>query len=168
MMPVLESLGLRDATAVDMSLNAIQIAGAVVGVFLLHWMSRRGFVIWTFVMVLLTFLALGLLPQAPTWVVVVLFATYMFVAPAANNIQFVYPPEIFDTHVRATGGRVFGRLLADIGSRRDLSPAIFSAKVRIFHHPGDDDRVSPAGAGPVDPLGSGNQGQALALSAGAG
>jgi putative MFS transporter len=27
----------------------------------------------------------------------------MFVGPAANNIQFVYPPEIFDTHVRATG-----------------------------------------------------------------
>ncbi|UFS63866.1 sugar porter family MFS transporter [Paracoccus denitrificans] len=101
--PVLESLGLRDATAVDMSLNAIQIAGAVVGVFLLHWMSRRGFVIWTFVIVLLTFLALGLFPQAPTWVVVALFATYMFVAPAANNIQFVYPPEIFDTHIRATG-----------------------------------------------------------------
>lgn len=66
-------------------------------------MSRRGFVIWTFVIVLLTFLALGLFPQAPTWVVVALFATYMFVAPAANNIQFVYPPEIFDTHIRATG-----------------------------------------------------------------
>lgn len=27
----------------------------------------------------------------------------MFIGPAINNIQFVYPPEIFDTHVRATG-----------------------------------------------------------------
>ncbi|WP_199259303.1 MFS transporter [Paracoccus binzhouensis] len=103
MAPVLESLGLKDATAVDMSLNAIQIAGAVFGVFLLHWMSRRGFVIWTFAVVLLTFLALGLFPQAPSWAVIALFSVYMFVAPAANNIQFVYPPEIFDTHVRATG-----------------------------------------------------------------
>jgi putative MFS transporter len=103
MAPVLESLGLQDASAVDMSLNAIQIAGAVFGVFMLHWMSRRGFVIWTFLIVFLTFLALGLFPQAPTWFIVGLFALYMFVGPAANNIQFVYPPEIFDTHVRATG-----------------------------------------------------------------
>jgi MFS transporter, putative metabolite transport protein len=103
MAPVLESLNLQGETAVDMSLNAIQIAGAVFGVFLLHWMSRRGFVIWTFLIMFLTLLALGLFPQAPTWFIVGLFAIYMFVGPAANNIEFVYPPEIFDTHIRATG-----------------------------------------------------------------
>jgi MFS transporter, putative metabolite transport protein len=103
MAPVLESIGLQDATVVDMSLNALQILGAVFGVFLLHWMSRRGFVIWTFLIIFVTFLALGLFPQAPSWFVVGLFAIYMFIGPAANNIEFVYPPEIFDTHVRATG-----------------------------------------------------------------
>ena len=103
MAPVLESLGLQGSHTVDLSLNALQIAGAVAGVFMLHWMSRRGFVIWTFLVILLTFLALGLFPQAPTWFILSLFAIYMFVAPGANNIEFVYPPEIFDTHVRATG-----------------------------------------------------------------
>ncbi|WP_323716508.1 MFS transporter [Paracoccus aminovorans] len=103
MMPVLESLKLNGSVTVDMSLNLLQIAGSVAGVFLLHWMSRRGFVIWTFAIVLATFLALGLFPDAPTWIIVALFATYMFVGPVANSIQFVYPAEIFDTHVRATG-----------------------------------------------------------------
>lgn len=103
MMPVLESLRLNGSAAVDMSLNLLQIFGSIAGVFLLHWMSRRGFVIWTFAIVLMTFLALGLFPQAPTWIIVMLFAIYMFVGPVANSIQFVYPAEIFDTHIRATG-----------------------------------------------------------------
>ena len=103
MVPVLETLGLQGDHRVDLSLNAIQIAGVIFGVFLVHWMSRRGFVIWTFFAVLAIFLALGVFAHAPSWVVVGLFATYMFIGPAINNIQFVYPPEIFDTHVRATG-----------------------------------------------------------------
>ncbi|WP_449045706.1 MFS transporter [Paracoccus versutus] len=103
MMPVLQSLGVEESGSVDMWLNAIQIAGAFAGMLLLHWMSRRGFVIWTFAIILLTLLGLGLFPQAPAWIVLGLFGIYMFVAPAANDIQYVYPPEIFDTHVRATG-----------------------------------------------------------------
>lgn len=103
MAPVLASLDLDGSLAVDLSLNAIQIAGAIAGVLMLHWMSRRGFVIWTFSIILATFLALGLFPQAPTGLVIALFAVYMFIGPAANNIEFVYPPEIFDTHLRATG-----------------------------------------------------------------
>ena len=103
MQPLLDMMGLSGDQRVDLTLNAIQIAGVIFGVFMLHWMTRRGFVIWTFVIVLAIFLALGLFPGAPTWVVVGLFAIYMFIGPATNNIQFVYPPEIFDTHIRATG-----------------------------------------------------------------
>lgn len=103
MVPVLAMLGLEGRLSVDLSLNLVQIAGAAFGVLFLHWMSRRGFVIWTFVIVLAVFLALGLFPDAPGWFIVSLFAIYMFVAPAANAIQFVYPPEIFETHIRATG-----------------------------------------------------------------
>lgn len=103
MVPVLETLGLHNDHRVDLSLNAIQIVGVIFGVFMVHRMTRRGFVSWTFVAVLVIFLLLGLFPHAPTWFVVGLFATYMFIGPAINNIQFVYPPEIFDTHIRATG-----------------------------------------------------------------
>lgn len=101
--PVFESLGIRDETTVSMTLNILQILGALFGLLLLHWLSRRSFVIWTFAVMFVTLLAIGILPQAPLWVIVALFGTYMFVAPAANNIEYVYPAEIFDTRLRSTG-----------------------------------------------------------------
>ncbi|MCL4067911.1 MFS transporter [Pseudomonas sp. GX19020] len=101
--PVFDSLGIEDQTTVDIWLNLMQILGAVFGLFLIAWLSRRHFVISTFAVMFVTLLAIGLFPQAPIWVIVGLFAVYMFVAPAANNIQYVYPAEIFDTHLRSTG-----------------------------------------------------------------
>lgn len=81
----------------------MQILGAVFGLWLLHWLTRRSFVISTFAIMFVLLLGLGLLPDAPTWLVVSLFAGYMFIAPAANNMQFVYPSEIFETRIRSTG-----------------------------------------------------------------
>ncbi len=101
--PVFDALGIRDATLVDLWLNALQIMGAVFGLLLLHWLSRRSFVIWTFAVMFAALLAIGLMPQAPLWLMVLLFGLYMFIAPAANNIQYVYPAEIFDTRLRSTG-----------------------------------------------------------------
>lgn len=101
--PVFDSLGIQDATIVDLWLNSLQIAGAVFGLWLLHWLSRRHFVISTFAIMFVVLLAIGLFPQSPLWLIVVLFGTYMFIAPAANNIQYVYPAEIFDTRLRSTG-----------------------------------------------------------------
>ncbi|MDQ7775015.1 MAG: MFS transporter [Paracoccus aminovorans] len=101
--PVFDMLKIHDATMVDIWLNALQILGAIFGLFLLHWLTRRHFVIWTFAVMFATLLAIGLFPGAPAWVVVALFAIYMFVAPAANNIEFVYPAEIFETRLRSTG-----------------------------------------------------------------
>ncbi len=101
--PVFESLGIEDQTTVDIWLNMVQILGAIFGLFLLAWLTRRHFVIWTFAVMFAALLAIGLFPQAPLWVIVALFALYMFMAPAANNIQYVYPAEIFDTHLRSTG-----------------------------------------------------------------
>ncbi|MFH8252557.1 MFS transporter [Microbacterium sp. B2969] len=101
--PVFRGLGLTDMTTVDVWLNGIQLAGALFGLVLLHWLTRRHFVISTFAIMFGALLLLGLLPGAPFWLVIVLFGVYMFVAPAANNIERVYPAEIFDTRMRATG-----------------------------------------------------------------
>jgi putative MFS transporter len=72
-------------------------------------------VIWTFAIMFALLLGLGLFPNAPVWVVVALFGGYMFIAPAANNMQFVYPSEIFETRIRSTGvgfAAAFSRLSA--------------------------------------------------------
>ena len=100
--PVFNSLNIEQTTSTEVILNLIQLAGAGFGLLLLHWLSRRGFVILTFAIIALTLIAIGLLPGTSQWVVV-LFALYLFMAPAANNIQYVYPSEIFDTRMRGTG-----------------------------------------------------------------
>lgn len=102
-LPVFKSLGMESGLTVDILLNGLQILGAVFGLWLLHWLTRRSFVISTFAIMFVLLLGLGLLPDAPTWLVVSLFAGYMFIAPAANNMQFVYPSEIFETRIRSTG-----------------------------------------------------------------
>lgn len=101
--PVFDALGIQDETTVNMSLNALQILGAVFGLFLLYWLSRRSFVISTFAIMFAALLAIGLLQSPPLWLLVSLFGLYMFIAPAANNIEYVYPAEIFDTRLRSTG-----------------------------------------------------------------
>lgn len=101
--PVFNGLGVTDAVTVEIWLNVVQLAGAVFGLYLLHKLTRRGFVNWTFALMFLTLLSLGLFGNAPLWLTVSLFAFYLFMAPAANNIQYVYPSEIFDTRVRGTG-----------------------------------------------------------------
>ncbi|MDF3604767.1 MFS transporter [Paracoccus sp. DMF-8] len=101
--PVFDALGMQDETTVNIWLNGLQIAGAIFGLFLLYWLSRRSFVIWTFAVMFVALLAIGALQSPPLWLIVALFAIYMFVAPAANNIQYVYPAEIFDTRLRSTG-----------------------------------------------------------------
>ncbi|GAA4119985.1 MFS transporter [Enteractinococcus coprophilus] len=100
--PVFDSLGIEQTTGTEVVLNLIQLAGAGFGLLLLHWLSRRGFVILTFAIIALTLIALGVLPGTSQWVIF-LFGLYLFMAPAANNIQYVYPSEIFDTRVRGTG-----------------------------------------------------------------
>lgn len=101
--PVFNSLGIDDDVTLEIGLNLVQLVGALFGLVLLHWLSRRGFVISTFAIILGTLLALGLVPNTNLWLIVGLFGVYLFMAPAANNIQYVYPSEIFDTHVRGTG-----------------------------------------------------------------
>lgn len=114
-MPVFKSLGINSGLTVDILLNGLQVLGAMFGLLLLHWLTRRHFVIWTFAIMFALLALLGILPNAPAWAVVLLFAGYMFIAPAANNMEFVYPSEIFETRIRSTGvgfAAAFSRLSA--------------------------------------------------------
>ena len=101
--PVFDSLGIEGGTTIELVNNGIQLAGALFGLYLLHKLARRSFVIWTFGIMFAALLVLGVFPSAPMWLTIVLFAVYLFVAPASNNIERVYPAEIFDTSLRATG-----------------------------------------------------------------
>lgn len=102
-LPVLDALGLKDNMASDLLMNGLQIAGAVLGLLFLSLVSRRSFVISTFAIMLALLLFLGLAPQQSPLVALSVFGVFVLVITAANNIQYVYPPEMFDTRFRSTG-----------------------------------------------------------------
>ncbi|MFJ2621026.1 MFS transporter [Glutamicibacter sp. NPDC087344] len=113
--PVFENLGIEGGPQFDFISNGIQLAGAFFGLYLLHRLTRRNFVIWTFALMFGALIILGLFPSAPVWLTVFLFVSYLFIAPAANNIERVYPAEIFPTNIRATGvgmAAAFSRIAA--------------------------------------------------------
>ena len=100
---VLEALGVEDAFTGDLVINAMQLAGVAVGILLINRMPRRVFVLTTFALMALCLLVLGVDPEGPSWLLLMSFALFTFVASGAGNIQFVYPSEIFPTQLRSSG-----------------------------------------------------------------
>ncbi|HEX4246958.1 MAG TPA: MFS transporter [Pseudonocardia sp.] len=116
---VLSSLGLRDEFAGGLVLNVFQLFGGVVGVVVMNRLARRGFVLWSFVVLAVSLLPLALVGHPSAAVVVGSFAVFAFVVSAAGNLETVYPSELFPTELRATGvgfAAAMSRIGAAIGT----------------------------------------------------
>ncbi|NUR05721.1 MAG: MFS transporter [Nocardioidaceae bacterium] len=100
---VLKALGLADEFTGGLTLNLFQLAGGVVGVVVMNRLARRGFVIWSFVVLALSLLPLALASSPSATVVIASFAVFAFTVSAAGNLETVYPSELFPTELRATG-----------------------------------------------------------------
>lgn len=101
---VMEALGVTSELGAGALYNVFLLAGAIVGLVVIDKISRRLFLIGTFVVggVLLAGLTVFADIGGPV-VSVVLFAAFAFMLAAAVNLQFVYPPELFATDLRASG-----------------------------------------------------------------
>ena len=100
---VLSALGLDDEFAGGLILNLFQLAGGVVGVVIMNKLARRGFVLWSFVVLAVSLLPLVLSAEPSAAVVIISFAVFAFTVSAAGNLETVYPSELFPTELRATG-----------------------------------------------------------------
>lgn len=100
---LLKQMNFSDGLLIELVVNGLQLVGAVLGVWLLWAMSRRGLVIWTFVLSALFLLTLGLWTDMPTSLELVIFGLFTVIFVASTNIQYVYPPEMFETRFRSTG-----------------------------------------------------------------
>jgi putative MFS transporter len=100
---VFEALGISSEFGAEMLVNCMLLAGAVAGVFAIKLFSRRGFTIWTFVIVFVALLGMAFSGSLPVPVAIAAFAVFVLVGSAASNLEFVYPSEIFPTEVRASG-----------------------------------------------------------------
>lgn len=92
----------RSGTVSDGAIGVLFLIGCVVATLLANRFRRRSMLIPPFIVATLGLLGLGLFPTAPAAVIVVLFAVYAIAIGGPTILQWIYPNELFPTHVRAT------------------------------------------------------------------
>jgi putative MFS transporter len=100
---VLEALHVSSAQAGGLIYNAALLCGAVLGLVVVDRLSRRTFLVGSFVVTGLSMLALTVIAEPPALLTIVLFALVAGVLSAASNLVYVYLPELFPTDLRASG-----------------------------------------------------------------
>jgi MFS transporter, putative metabolite transport protein len=124
---VLEALQVKDKFVGGLVYNILLLAGAVIGLLLIDKISRRAFLLGTFYLS-----ALGL--AVLTWVsfgavgTMLAFGIFACILSAAANLEFVYPPELFPTHLRASGVG-----LAVASSRFGSAISTFLLPIAVLH-----------------------------------
>ncbi|WP_228125761.1 MFS transporter [Alcaligenes faecalis] len=99
---ILESLNVTDKYVGGLTYNAFLLLGAVIGTMVVDRIARRSFLIATFIAgaAVLSVMAAGVLDSTG---VIIAFALFALILSASANLEFIYPPELFPTHLRGTG-----------------------------------------------------------------
>lgn len=100
-------------------INALILVGCLPGLYWVDRFGRRPLVIWGFVFMTLGLALLVPGEGAPLPLIIAGFAIYALAAGAANILEWVYPQELFPTHIRATAvgvGTAFSRVWAAGGT----------------------------------------------------
>jgi putative MFS transporter len=99
---VLQALQVKDSFVGGLVYNVLLFAGAILGLLLIDRLSRRAFLVGTFYLAALGLAVLAYAGFGPTGTMLA-FGLFACVLSAAANLEFVYPPELFPTHLRASG-----------------------------------------------------------------
>ncbi|WP_433509133.1 MFS transporter [Nonomuraea sp. CA-143628] len=78
------------------------LIGCVIALFGVNRMGRRPLVIHSFIWSGLALLLLGIFPNAPSVVIMTLFALYAVIIGGTQILQWIYPNELFPTEVRGS------------------------------------------------------------------
>lgn len=100
---IMKSLGITSDLGGGALYNVLLLAGAVVGLLVVDRISRRFFLISTFLSGAALLAALTVLSGLSPILALILFTAFAFVISAAANLEYVYPPELFPTDLRASG-----------------------------------------------------------------
>jgi len=95
-------LGGRLANIGSAMITVLFLIGCAVAMLLVNRMGRRPLVIHSFAWSGLALLFLGLFPQAPTAVIMALFAAYALLIGGTQVLQWIYPNELFPTEIRGS------------------------------------------------------------------
>jgi putative MFS transporter len=100
---VLTALGLSNPRAGTIATNAIAVAGAFTGMFLMDRVGRRAMLIAPFWICAGALAIVGLWPAGPLPIIAACFVAFAFFNALAADLCGVYPNELFPTHLRTTG-----------------------------------------------------------------
>ncbi|HKT56208.1 MAG TPA: MFS transporter [Microbacterium sp.] len=100
---ILEAMKVHDANVQNLLINIFLLAGGVAGLWAIAKFPRKAFTFWTFIIMTVSLVLLGILANASPWLMLIPFIVYSFVMSGASNITQVYPPELFPTHLRGSG-----------------------------------------------------------------
>lgn len=100
---ILDKMGFKETIIVDMLLNVFLLVGSIAGLWCTEKLSRRGFTIYTFIILTVSLFVLSFLPAGSNGFAIMVFAIFTFVMSAASNLTLVYPAELFPTEIRGTG-----------------------------------------------------------------
>ncbi|MEH6415491.1 MFS transporter [Pseudomonas sp. CGJS7] len=99
---VLEALNVQDKFVGGLVYNILLMVGALLGLLIIDRISRRAFLVGTFYLSAIGLAALAYAGFGPLGTIIA-FGFFACVLAAAVNLEFVYPPELFPTHLRASG-----------------------------------------------------------------
>lgn len=99
---VLEALNVEDKFVGGLVYNVLLMFGALLGLMIIDRISRRTFLVGTFYLSALGLAVLAYAGFGPIGTILA-FGFFACVLAAAVNLEFVYPPELFPTHLRASG-----------------------------------------------------------------
>ena len=99
---VLQALQVKDSFVGGLIYNVLLLAGAIVGLLIVDKLSRRTFLIGTFYLAAVALAILAYAGFGPIGTMIA-FGVFACILSAAANLEFVYPPELFPTDLRASG-----------------------------------------------------------------
>ncbi|WP_371381288.1 MFS transporter [Sporomusa aerivorans] len=100
-------------------INIFFLAGTVASIFFVNKVGRRPLILGSFTFMTLSMLFLGVIPDAPSWLIFICFAAYAFFSGPPSALDWIYPNELFPTNVRASAVGVItalSRIGAAIGT----------------------------------------------------
>ena len=100
---ILDEFGLQQGFGVDLLLNGLLIIGAVLGIWFTIKFTRRGFLISSFVVLIISLGLLSILPSNSTVLMIIAFSVFTLILSAVSNLVGVFPAESFPTDIRSSG-----------------------------------------------------------------
>ncbi|WP_300729179.1 MFS transporter [Pseudomonas sp.] len=102
---ILGSFGLNEGNLSNIGYGLISLLfllGCLPALRLSETVGRRPLLLWSFALMVLPFLALGIAPQAPVALIIFWFCLYAVASGGPNILEWSYPNELFPTDIRAT------------------------------------------------------------------